>query len=376
MMKQPLGKKINDSPDNVDAIQESVKEAHLTEECSLKKEKKAVEQSKYMRYLEETIIKFCEESIKKKAAEDEWIKKFIKNTELNIGAIKTMTKNLEEKAYQLTQTVLTNIGEKFKVRTTIGKENMKESVPRDLPPTPFLGHLKEQIGSPYRTRETICMIENPGEVHKLKAQEDEGDMDVGWDITVEDVERLRKLLTPTIHTLPNLEHVVQPYMLLGPVHDKEKIVREYEQVYDIPLHDGVMQPLTPQTVHITLPDDDYVAPATNPILDKQLIKFRKEFSDITRVAKKANCNPVNDVKELSDIKKYDCKTFIQKLLHQVSQSSHKTGKTKREMKPHQRYASNLSFPYPVTNLHHRGVHCYSHSHLISSEGRKTLLLGK
>ncbi|GJT85021.1 hypothetical protein Tco_1066738 [Tanacetum coccineum] len=79
------------------------------------------------------------------------------------------------------------------------------------------------------------------------------------------------------------------------------------------------------TIHITPPDDDYVTPATNPILDKQLNEFKKKFSDITRVAKKANCNPVNDVKELSDIKKYDHETFIQKLLHQVSQSSHKIG---------------------------------------------------
>ncbi|GKE05715.1 hypothetical protein Tco_1397733 [Tanacetum coccineum] len=107
MMKKPLGK-INDSPDNVDAIQESVNEAHLTEECPLKKEDKAVE---------------------------------------------------------------------------------LKPVPRDLPPTTFLRHLKEQIDSPYRTRETVCMIENPREVHKLKAQEDEGVMDVGWDITVEDVKK-------------------------------------------------------------------------------------------------------------------------------------------------------------------------------------------
>ncbi|GKG52728.1 hypothetical protein Tco_0549840, partial [Tanacetum coccineum] len=82
---------------------------------------------------------------------------------------------------------------------------MNEPVPCDLPPTPFLGHLKEQIGSPYKHRETVCMIENPGEVHKLKAQEDEGYIDVDWDITIEDVERLRQFLTPTIHTLPNLK---------------------------------------------------------------------------------------------------------------------------------------------------------------------------
>nr|GEV82199.1 hypothetical protein [Tanacetum cinerariifolium] len=214
-------KKFNDSPDNVDVIQENVKEAHLTEACPLKKEDKAVEQSKYTRSLEETIIKFCEESIKKQATEDEWIKKFIKNTKSNIKVIKTTTKNLEEQAYQLAQTVLTNIGEKFKARTTMGKENMKESIPRDLPPTSFLGHLKEQIGSHYRTRKTVCMIENPKEV-----QEDEGDMD----IIVEDVERLRQILIPTIHTLPNLEPVVQPYMSLGPVHDKEKIIKEEKMI--------------------------------------------------------------------------------------------------------------------------------------------------
>ncbi|GJS61739.1 hypothetical protein Tco_0656523 [Tanacetum coccineum] len=110
---------------------------------------------------------------------------------------------------------------------------------------PTEGNLKEKIGSPYRTRKTVCMIENPREVHKLKAREDEGDMDVSWDITVKDVERLRKFLTPTIHTLTNTEPIVKPYMSLGPVHDKEEIVKDEKHDYDIPLHDGVMQPLMP-----------------------------------------------------------------------------------------------------------------------------------
>ncbi|GJY31092.1 hypothetical protein Tco_0414587 [Tanacetum coccineum] len=240
----------------------------------------------------------------------------------------------------------------------MGKENMKEPVPRDLSPTPFLGHLKEQMGSPYRTRKTVRMIGNPKEIHNAKAQEEEGDMDVGWDITSKDVERPRQFLTPIIHTLPNLKPVVQPYIPLGPVHDKDKIVREKEQYYDIPLNDSVMQPLTPQTVYITPPDDDYVAPATNPMSNKQLNKFEEGFSHITEVAEKEYDNPV--------IKTYDCDTFIRKLLHQVSQSS-------REMKFQKLYGSNLSFPYPIAN---HDVQCYSHSHLISSEGRNTLLLGK
>ncbi|GJZ09872.1 hypothetical protein Tco_0544155 [Tanacetum coccineum] len=104
---------------------------------------------------------------------------------------------------------------------------------------------------------------------------------------------------------------------LEPVHDKEKFIREEEQDYDIPLHDGVMQPLAPQTVHITPPDDDYVAPATSPTLDKQLNEFRKECSDITRVAEKVDGNPVKDIKELSDIiNTSDFKNFVRKLLHQ------------------------------------------------------------
>ncbi|GJX82956.1 hypothetical protein Tco_0332437 [Tanacetum coccineum] len=240
----------------------------------------------------------------------------------------------------------------------MGKENMKEPVPHDLPPTSFLGNLKEQMGSPYSTHETVHMIGNPKEINNAKAQDEEGDMDVGWDISSKDVERLRQFLTPTIHTLPNLEPVVQPYILLGPVHDKDKIIREKEQDYDIPLKDSIMQPLTPQTVHIIPPNEDYVAPARNPMSNKQLNKFEEEFSHITEVAKREYDNPV--------IKTYDCETFIQKLLHQVSQSS-------RKMKFQQQNDSNLSFPYPVAN---HGVHYYSHSHLISNEGRNTLLLGK
>ncbi|GJR78602.1 hypothetical protein Tco_0149387 [Tanacetum coccineum] len=155
----------------------------------------------------------------------------------------------------------------------------------------------------------------------------EGDMDVSWDITSKDVERLRQFLTPTIHTLPNFEPVVQPYIPLGLVHDK--IVRDEEHDYDIPLKDSVMQPLTPQTVHITPPDNDYVAPTTNPRSNKQLNKFKEEFSNITKVVEKEYDNHV--------INTYDCETFIQKLLHQGSQSS-------REIKSQQQYGSNLSFP--------------------------------
>ncbi|GKD99279.1 hypothetical protein Tco_1387263 [Tanacetum coccineum] len=133
------------------------------------KEDEAIKHSRYMESLEETIIKFCEETVKKQIADDERTRKIFKKTESNIKTLKTTTKNLQEKSYQLTHKVLTNTGEKVKAITTMGKENMKELVPRDLSPMPFLGHLKEQMGSPYRTRETVRMIGNPEEIHNAKA---------------------------------------------------------------------------------------------------------------------------------------------------------------------------------------------------------------
>nr|GEU93574.1 monodehydroascorbate reductase [Tanacetum cinerariifolium] len=245
------------------------KRAHLTKEYPYKNEDKVVEQRKYIGSLEETIIKYCDESIKKQDANDEWIRKFIKNTNLNLRALDITTKNLQVKADQLAQMVLTNVEERVEAEIKIGKKDMKEPVPRNLHvvqphvlPTLFPGHLKKQKDNPYKTLKTVCMIVILEKIHKMKSQEDERDIDDGWDITIKDVKRLRKILTPTIHTLPNLEIVVQPYMPRGPVCDEVKFVREEELEYDIPIQNGVMQPLTSQTVHMTSCVDDYVARAT------------------------------------------------------------------------------------------------------------------
>ncbi|GJX27319.1 hypothetical protein Tco_0233615 [Tanacetum coccineum] len=115
--------RINDVLDNVDAIHESFKGEHLTKEYPLKKEDEAMKDSKYMESLEETIIKFYEDTIKKQTADDERMRKILENTESNTRALKTR------------------------------------------------GHLKEQMRSPYRTHETIYIIGNPEEIHNAKSQE-------------------------------------------------------------------------------------------------------------------------------------------------------------------------------------------------------------
>ncbi|GJR47121.1 reverse transcriptase domain-containing protein [Tanacetum coccineum] len=57
--------RINDVLDNVYAIYENVKREHLAKEYHLKKEDEAIKHSRYMESLEETIIKFYEDTIKK-----------------------------------------------------------------------------------------------------------------------------------------------------------------------------------------------------------------------------------------------------------------------------------------------------------------------
>nr|GEU36470.1 hypothetical protein [Tanacetum cinerariifolium] len=159
-----------------------------------------------------------------------------------------------------------------------------------------------------KTRETICAIGILEEIKDYK-----GDMNDGCDITVEDVERPRKIFTPPIHALPNLKLIVQPYMPLGLVYNKAKVIKEEEQDYDIPLYEHVMQPLTPQTVRITPPDNDYVASATNPILNKHLNEFGEEFADNIMISENIDSNPVNDLKK--SLNTYDFENFIQKLKH-------------------------------------------------------------
>ncbi|GKD43610.1 hypothetical protein Tco_1268255 [Tanacetum coccineum] len=52
--------------------------------------------------------------------------------------------------------------------------------------------------------------------------------------------------------------------------------------------DDVIQPLIPKTLHTTPPNENYVAPATNPILDKLLedkilnVAMVDEEADLTR----------------------------------------------------------------------------------------------
>ncbi|GJX55135.1 hypothetical protein Tco_0285032 [Tanacetum coccineum] len=83
-----------------------------------------------------------------------------------------------------------------------------------------------------------------------------------WDITVEDVEHIRKFF--------NVANEI----------------------------DKIVQPLIPEPIHTTPPNDDYVAPATKLILDKLLEEFGDEILNVTMVDDEADFNPTKDLEEL------------------------------------------------------------------------------
>ncbi|GJZ31976.1 hypothetical protein Tco_0577023 [Tanacetum coccineum] len=78
-----------------------------------------------------------------------------------------------------------------------------------------------------------------------------------WDITIEDVERVRQFLTPNI---PDVIDNIQPLILI--------------------------------TIHTTPPDEDYVAPATKSILDDILEEFGDEILNVTMVDKRVDAHGV------------------------------------------------------------------------------------
>ncbi|GJS85250.1 hypothetical protein Tco_0751791 [Tanacetum coccineum] len=103
--------------------------------------------------------------------------------------------------------------------------------------------------------------------HDVDLEEDqEKDRDIFymWDITVEDVERIRNFLTPNV---PNVM-------------------------------DNIIQPLISKIIHTTSPDEDYVAPATKSILDDLLEEFREEILNVTMVDEGAECKDLEELERL------------------------------------------------------------------------------
>nr|GEU56477.1 hypothetical protein [Tanacetum cinerariifolium]GEV06779.1 hypothetical protein [Tanacetum cinerariifolium]GEV09352.1 hypothetical protein [Tanacetum cinerariifolium] len=164
-------------------------------------------------------------------------------------------------------------------------------------------------------------VENLRKQEEAKVEEcDDGDIYNIWDITVEDVEILRQILTRSVHTLPEPDHVVQPCVPLLPSPDELKVVRDEEPNNDVDSNsiqvidnmDDVIQPSIPQTTHTTPPDKDYVAPATKSIFNELLEEFKDEILNVTVVDEEADFNPTR-VEELEILLAKDPQSYFTKI---------------------------------------------------------------
>ncbi|GJV15042.1 hypothetical protein Tco_1360365 [Tanacetum coccineum] len=101
-------------------------------------------------------------------------------------------------------------------------------------------------------------------LEKEEAQDkdgDDGDTFDMWDITVKDVERIWQFFN-----VPNKT-------------------------------DKIVQPLIPEPIHTTPPNDNYVAPATKLILDELFDEFKNKILNVTMVDKEADFNPTKGLEE-------------------------------------------------------------------------------
>ncbi|GKC30186.1 hypothetical protein Tco_1037480 [Tanacetum coccineum] len=119
--------------------------------------------------------------------------------------------------------------------------------------------------------------------HKDGDDRDTFDM---WDITVDEVERIKQFLTPNV-----------PYVI-----------------------EDVIQPLIPKTLHTTPPNEDYVAPASKAILDKLLednilnVAMVDEEADLTRDLEKLERHLVENP-HFTEIQVHSIITKIEPFIH-------------------------------------------------------------
>ncbi|GJR79743.1 hypothetical protein Tco_0150528, partial [Tanacetum coccineum] len=176
------------------------------------------------------------------------------------------------------------------------------------------GRIEEGGG---RSRQTLRGLSRKQEEAKVE-ECDEGDIYDICDITVEDVERLRLILTPNVHSLPEPDLVVQPCVPFLPSPNELKVERDEELNNDVSIHvpdvmDDVIQTLTPQAIHTTPHNKDYVAPTTKSILDELLEEFRDEILNMTMVDEEADFNPAKDIEELERLLAKDPQSYVMEI---------------------------------------------------------------
>nr|GEU62741.1 hypothetical protein [Tanacetum cinerariifolium] len=94
-----------------------------------------------------------------------------------------------------------------------------------------------------------------------------------WDVTIEDVERIRLLLTPAVHTLLEFDPVVQLYVPLIPFPDEVKVVRQEE----------LLEEFGDEILNITVVDEEADINLTKEIKELERLIATDHESSFTKI---------------------------------------------------------------------------------------------
>ncbi|GJX84949.1 hypothetical protein Tco_0335723 [Tanacetum coccineum] len=128
---------------------------------------------------------------------------------------------------------------------------------------PYSRYLPTPPVQPYPKNYVVPTKERDDDSEEYHEEDDDdGDTFDMWDITTEDVVRIRKF-------------------------------------FNVPDEiDKIVQPLIPEPIHTTPPNNDYVAPITKSMLDELLEEFEYEILNVAMIDEEADFNPTKDLEEL------------------------------------------------------------------------------
>nr|GEW00790.1 putative ribonuclease H-like domain-containing protein [Tanacetum cinerariifolium] len=137
----------------------------------------------------------------------------------------------------------------------------------NIPPPHVQSYPKNYLVSTERMEHDIDQDSSCDQDDNLEDDGDDRETFDMWDITVDDIERIRIFVT----------------------HDVPEVIED------------VTQPLILKTLHTTPPNEDYVASETKSILDELLEEFGDEILNVTMVDEGSYFNPDKDIEELEKL---------------------------------------------------------------------------
>ncbi|GJU55702.1 putative ribonuclease H-like domain-containing protein [Tanacetum coccineum] len=380
------------------------KGVHPTKERSLKEDDKVGEQVKYIGFLEETINRFMEESIKKQSQMDERIRKLWDDLDMRLRMINVATKNLQGKSERGTAGKIReqeDEAQAFRTLESLKKLKINRSLICAVKRMPeYLMYVKDVFSSKKPIMEMDAVRLNDRCTTVLQNQLPPRENDPGsfnlpclienlqpTNIMVEMADRSRKapkgIIENVLIQIDKFIFSVDFFVIdMGEDHNVSLILgRPFLETAHAHINRHISLGVGEERVSFEITE-----PMDGPYLNYESV-YMIECSRKTHKEELELLLASDTRSSFTEMKEQSCtvntneksEPLIQKLnpfpgISQSSKSSIKMGKKMGKITSPPRYDSNLSFFYPEESLRTPDDSCYFPPHFISSEGIDTLVL--